>query len=109
MKQELTAGVLTTDPKAHKRLERMLFNQAKQDRTRIFEEILFSKLRTIQKQTLSFLSPVGFLRKEEAFNLLSVFESNFLVYVHFGSVQLIGTCESHDLYTSCLITLLFSF
>ena len=51
MKQELTAGVLKTDPKAHKRLERMLFNQTKQDRTRIFEEILFSKLRTIQKQT----------------------------------------------------------
>ena len=41
---ELTADVLKKkDPKAHRRLLGMIFNQTKQDRMRIFEEILFLK------------------------------------------------------------------
>ena len=57
---ELTSGILKKkrkDPKKHKRSERTLFTQTKQDRMRIFEKSSFSKLRT-NKQTihLSFAS-----------------------------------------------------
>ena len=37
--------------KAHKRLNRMLFNQTKQDKMRIFEEILFFIATNNTKQT----------------------------------------------------------
>ena len=42
----------------HQRFKRTLFNRTKQDRKRIFEEIFFKAIHTLQKQTnhLSFLS-----------------------------------------------------
>ena len=44
----------------------MLFNQTKQDRMQIFEEILFFKVtnNTKTNKSLIFLSPGGFLQKE---------------------------------------------
>ena len=47
-------------------LERTLFSQTKQDRTRIFEEILFFKAtkNTKTNESLTFLSLMGFLQKE---------------------------------------------
>ena len=65
-KTELTASILKKDPKTHKRIKRMLFNQAKQDRKQIFKEMLFFKAinNTKTNKSLIFLSPVGFLQKE---------------------------------------------
>ena len=66
---ELTSGILKKkrkDPKTHKRSERTLFTQTKQDRMRILEEILFFKATNNTKTDKSFLflTPVGFLHNE---------------------------------------------
>ena len=55
-----------TVSKSHKRLKRTLINQIKQDRVRVFEEILFLKATNDTKtnKSLIFLSAVGFLHEE---------------------------------------------
>ena len=47
--------------KTHERLERTLFNQTKQNRMRMFEEIPYEQYENKQ---ITYLSPVGFLQKE---------------------------------------------
>ena len=54
-------------PKTHKRLK-TLFNQTKQDRVRIFEEILYFKATSYNTKTskqFTYLLPIGFLQKKK--------------------------------------------
>ena len=59
--------IVVKHPTRDKRLKRTLFNQRKQDRMGIFEEILFFKAtnNTKTNKSLTFLLPVAFLWEDE--------------------------------------------
>ena len=56
---------LADNPKTHKRFNKTLFKQTRQDRMNILRVILFFKPQTLQKQTMkgiTYLLPVGFFQ-----------------------------------------------
>ena len=59
----------TSDTKTHKRLNRVRLNRTKQEKMRIFEDVLFFKAthNTSTNKPVTYPLPVGFLQKEGLF------------------------------------------